>query len=103
MFMRENRRKNGVEQPERTAARSASGQRGAKKLSPNEPIEQGEDWRFTPDLSTCAAINEAHYGSGVSTNLYNTSYEASIPFVGNESVDLASTQGADRKLKPRSR
>lgn len=88
MFMRNNRTKNGAPQPEETARKDTSGQKAARKLSPNEPIgDKGDDWRFSPDMSSCAAINTAHYKAGVSGNLWTSEYEKSIPFVGNKSTD----------------
>lgn len=83
MFMRENRKKNGAVQPEATAAKDSSAQRGARKLAPNEPVpEKPEDWRFTPDMSSCDAINDAHYEGGLNDGPYGKSYEEHIPFVG---------------------
>ncbi len=85
MFMRENRSKNGAAQPEAVARQQSSGQKGAKKLSPNPPMtEQTADWRFTPDMSSPEAINRGHYEGGISGNgPYGKSYEESIPFVGS--------------------
>ncbi len=97
MFMRENRKKNGAPQPEQIAAKDAPAQRGARKLAPNEPVDQSpEDWRFTPDMSDCAKINDAHYEGGLDDGPYGTSYEQHIPFVGQP--DSMSMKG--RKLAP---
>ena len=83
MFMRENRRKNGVEQPEVGARRDAASQKSARKLDPNEPLDQrAEDWRFTPDLSSPEKINDAHYGAGIDDEPYTGDYIEHIPFVG---------------------
>lgn len=84
MFMRNNRKKNGAPQPEETASSDTAGQRKARQLAPNGPIDQSpDDLRFTPDMSTCAAINEAHYQGGVSgAGPYGKSYEDKIPYVG---------------------
>lgn len=84
MFMRENRAKNGAEQPETTRAKAAPKQRSARKLSPNDPLQpKAEDWRFSPNMSTCEQIDREHYRSGVDGDgPYGTSYEQHIPFVG---------------------
>jgi hypothetical protein len=84
MFMRENRKKNGAEQPETTQARESKAQKGARKIAPNEPLNQkAEDWRFSPNMGTSEGINRDHYGSGVSGDgPYGTSYEEKIPYVG---------------------
>jgi len=84
MFMDANRAKNGAEQPATAAKKSASAQKGAKKLAPNIPVtEDGADWRFEPDMSSPEAINSGHYQGGVSgSGPYGKSYEENIPFVG---------------------
>jgi hypothetical protein len=84
MFMEHNRAVNGAEQPATAAKKSASAQKGARKLAPNIPVtEDAADWRFMPDMSSPEAINSGHYQGGVSGNgPYGHSYEASIPFVG---------------------
>lgn len=99
MFMRNNRAKNGAVQPEKTAAADASTQRSARKLSPNGPIPSDpEDWRFNPQMSTCAQINEDHYQAGIGgRHPYDGDYESKIPSVG---TIVAHTEG-DRGLKSR--
>jgi len=84
MFMRENRRKNGAPQPESTMANDEAGQRAAHKLSENDYSGlEGADWRFTPQMSTCAAINEEHYMAGLQdSGPYRDLGESKIPFVG---------------------
>jgi hypothetical protein len=96
MFMRANRTINKAPQPETTAASDAPKQRSAKKLSPNFDIPgPPEDWRFTPSMSSCAAINKDHYQGGVTdAGPYSVSYEQHIPHVGEQPVH---TEG-DRKL-----
>lgn len=84
MFMRENRAKNGAAQPEQTASKDSAAQRAARQLSPNDlPTEEGLSPMFSPDMSSPAAINSAHYAGGVSGNgPYNKSYEDKIPYIG---------------------
>jgi len=84
MFMRNNRAKNGAPQPESVASGDTAGQRRARKLSPNGPLANSpDDNRFTPQMSSCAAINKAHYQGGISGDgPYGTSYEQHIPYVG---------------------
>jgi|ERR1700719_15116 len=96
MFMRNNRAKNGAPQPEKTLSDDAAGARSARKLDPNQPVGSPEDWRFTPDLSTCDAINNAHVHAGVSGVPFLTNYQGHIPFVGQEAEGAGS---GDRKLK----
>lgn len=98
MFMRNNRALNGAPQPEATEQADAAKQRASQRLSPNEWEGLiGEDWRFTPKMETCAAINENHYHSGlVDAGAYHISYETDIPFVGTEPPSTP-----DRKLKGR--
>ena len=97
MFMRANRSANKVEQPEVGASRDAAGQRANQKLAPNETLPTNpEDYRFTPSMSSCSAINEQHYQGGISGDgPYGTTYESHIPSVGQNVVH---TEG-DRKLK----
>ena len=98
MFMRNNRAKNGAPQPEAVAKRDAPSQKAARKLSPNEPIgDKGDDWRFSPDMSSCAAINDAHYNAGVKGQPWTSEYEKSIPFVGNKSTDDEGERLSGRK------
>lgn len=84
MFMRENRKKNGAPQPEAVASKEAGSQRSARQLSPNDFNGlEGEDRRFAAQLSSCAAINDAHYESGISGDgPYKDTYGQHIPFVG---------------------
>jgi hypothetical protein len=83
MFMRNNRAKNGVPQPETVGAAATALQRKARKLSPNLALEGNpEDWRFSVDLSTCEKINDGHYDAGISDEPFRTEYESKIPFVG---------------------
>lgn len=99
MFMRENRKKNGAPQPEQTASRDASAQRGERRLSTNPPLDNSpDDLRFSPQMSTCAAINDAHYAGGVNgLGPYATSYEQHIPYIGKGGQPVAADSG-DRKL-----
>lgn len=96
MFMRANRSKNGAPQPEKTAGANAAAQKAARKLSPNEPLDgKPDDWRFNPDMESCATINDDHYEGGVGgLGPYGKSYEQHIPFVGN-----TVPSSPDRKLK----
>ncbi len=95
MFMRNNRAKNGVPQPESVASALTPLQRKSRKLSPNTPLDGSpEDWRFNPDMSSVEKINDAHYDAGVSDEPYITDYERHIPYVG---VPVAQT--GDRKLR----
>lgn len=82
MFMRANRAKNGAPQPEAVGAASVGAQRKSRKLSPNFSLEKGEDWRFSPSMSSCDAINDAHYHAGVSDEPFNADYVGHIPYVG---------------------
>lgn len=97
MFMRENRRKNGAKQPEQVAGADASQQHNARQLDPNDyPSQKSEDWRFSAKLSTPAAINDAHYHAGISSENgpYVDAYGQHIPFVGNKAPT-----GQDQELK----
>jgi hypothetical protein len=100
MFMRNNRAKNGAPQPEQTASRDASAQRSSRTLSSQPPIDNSpDDLRFAPSLSSCAAINDAHYNGGVSgSSPYETSYEKSIPHIGKGGGEAVMGQTGDRKL-----
>lgn len=94
MFMRENRKKNGAPQPAAQPAETHSGQ----ELISNETVPQTVDWRFNPQMSTPAAINEGHYQGGLSgSGAYGTSYEDKIPHVSANPV----FEGGDRTLKSR--
>ena len=95
MFMRENRKKNGV--PDPGAGQPAEAHSGQELIS-NTNVEQTVDWRFTPQMSTPAAINEGHYQGGISgSGPYGTSYEDKIPHVSAMPVH----EGGDRSLKSR--
>lgn len=84
MFMRRNRALSGAPQPETTEREDRPGQAASRKLSPNFALgERAEDWRFTPDMSSPEAINDAHYEAGVSDEPYTGEYEQHIPFVGS--------------------
>ena len=91
MFMRNNRAKNGASQPESVSSQDSAGQRKARQLAPNGPIDQSPlDYRFSPNMSSPPTINSGHYledtsGSGV----FASSYEDKIPYVGER------PQGAD--------
>lgn len=99
MFMDVNRKKNGAEQPAQTAARQTSEQKASRTLSTQPDIAAGEDLRFTPSMSTCGAINDACYSSGVSGNKYSGNYEQHIPYVGsNGSAAVMGGNSGDRKL-----
>jgi hypothetical protein len=78
MFMDHNRKVNGAYDP---APRPNT---KARQLAANGPVDQSpDDWRFSPDMSTCGAINEAHYQGGVSgSGPYGKSYEDKIHYTG---------------------
>lgn len=98
MFMRENRAKNGAAQPEATAKSDAGSHSGSQELISNEAVPATIDLRFTPQMSTPAAINEGHYQGGIiGSGVYGTSYEQHIPSVSATPVH----QEGDRKLKNR--
>ena len=99
MFMDRNRKINGAANPAQTATSEAAEQRRSQKLSPNDyPTEGPEDWRFQPDIETCAAINENHYMAGLKDGgPYDKEYEAEVPYVGQPVPD----SGEGRKLKKR--
>lgn len=99
MFMRENRKKNGATDPAAAGEAAAKSAAQGEKLDPNEALtEKPADWRFTPSMSSPAAINEAHYQGGISgSGPYSTSYEQHIHSVGGKPVN---TDG-DRGLKSR--
>lgn len=99
MFMRNNRSKNGAVQPEQTAAKQNSEQKAERRLSTQPDVAPGEDLRFTPSMSSCSAINDACYESGISGSKYTTSYEQHIPYIGkNGSAAVMGGGGGDRKL-----
>jgi hypothetical protein len=99
MFMRNNRAKNGAPQPEKTASSQSSDQRSERRLSTNPSLDGSpDDLRFSPSMSSCAAINDAHYSAGVSgLGPYGTSYEQNIPYIGKGGNAVAAGDG-DRKL-----
>lgn len=97
MFMRNNRSINKAPQPEQVAASDGPKQRSARKLAPNPEIPSGpEDWRFSPNMENCAAINKNHYHGGVTDGgPYDISYEQHIPHVGEK----PSHEEGERKLR----
>lgn len=100
MFMRRNRAKNGAPQPEQTASRDSGSQRSERRLSTQPSLDGSpDDLRFSPNMSNCAAINDAHYEGGVSgTGPYGVSYEQNIPYIGKGGNAVAA-DGGDRKLR----
>jgi hypothetical protein len=95
MFMRKNRQKNGAPQPETIASADGASQRKARQLAPNGPVDQSPlDYRFNPDMSNCAAINDAHYEGGISgAGPYSKSYEDHIPYVGDRPEGAETLKG----------
>jgi len=99
-FMARNRRTNGAADPAQTAKSQASEQNKQRRLSTNPPVEQQESLLFTPDMSSPAAINEAHYLGGLNGNgPYGRSYEDKIPYIGKNGSDA--TAPGTQKLKDR--
>lgn len=78
MFMDNNRRVNNAKDP------SPAPNTKARQIAANGPIPGIPDSPlFTPDMSNCGAINEAHYQGGVSgSGPYGKSYEDKIPYTG---------------------
>jgi len=100
-FMRRNRQINGAPQPEQTAARDAAEQRAERRLS-TQPDFPGtpDDLRFTPQMSTCAAINDAHKAGGISgLGPFTTSYEQHIPYIGKGKGNAVASEDDRRALK----
>ena len=98
--MRNNRAKNGAQQPEQAASRQSAEQRAERRLSTQPDLDGSpDDLRFSPSMSSCAAINDAHYAGGVNgMGPYGVSYEQNIPYIGKGGKAVAAEDG-DRKLK----
>lgn len=77
-FMARNRAINGAYDP------SPKPNTKARQIAANGPIPgTPESPLWTPDMSTCAKINEDHYQGGVSgSGPYGKSYEDKIPYTG---------------------
>jgi hypothetical protein len=77
-FMARNRKINGAYDPAPTPNSKA------RQIAANGPVPgDPSDPLFTPSMSTCEAINEAHYQGGISgAGPYSKSYEDKMPYTG---------------------
>ncbi len=78
MFMRNNRRRNGAEQPEAVERADAREQREQDVLIPNQRLSAPQRRNFRPNLGSLRAISRRHMRGGLDDRPY-PDYERKVP------------------------